>query len=137
MGGPLKVKRSNLLDLVFLSDGRLAWPVAQAAGMNETTFRDRLKRMSPDDALALPVQSPDLAGAKERQAAAYERWLNRLALMDDGSPAWPVAVANGVCLTTFRKRLARGWSGERAATEPLAQRFRRTPKGRPFGLAGL
>lgn len=53
--------------------------------------------------------------------AWLERFLNGLAQMDSGGPAWPVACANGVALATFRARLRRGWSGERAATEPVRE----------------
>lgn len=52
-------------------------------------------------------------------SAQYQAWLGRLAALDDGSPAWPVADANGISETTFRARLRHGWSGQRAATQPL------------------
>jgi hypothetical protein len=58
--------RPSILDTVTLSDGRLAWPLAQAAGMSEAVFRGRLKKgLSPDQALAMPYQPQD----RERVAA--------------------------------------------------------------------
>lgn len=53
---PAKVARPSLLREVRLSDGRLAWPVAQANGISEVTFRARLKSgRSPDDAAQMPI----------------------------------------------------------------------------------
>lgn len=49
------MKRESLLDRVRLSSGDLAWPVAKSLGMAEVTFRARLKRMSADDAVSVPV----------------------------------------------------------------------------------
>lgn len=53
-------RRPSLLAQVWLSDGRLAWPVAQANGISEATFRWRLKAgLSPYDAATRPVPSRD------------------------------------------------------------------------------
>lgn len=54
-------------------------------------------------------------------------WLDNLAQMEDGTPAWPVAQDNGISLNTFRARLRRGWSGQRAATLPLKDDRPRRP----------
>lgn len=49
--GPLKKPRPSLLRDVRLASGELAWPLAQANGILEVTFRERLKRgLSPDEA---------------------------------------------------------------------------------------
>jgi hypothetical protein len=49
---------------------------------------------------------------------AFEnRRRDSLAVLDNGLPAWPVAEENGIAFSTFKARLKRGWSGERAATE--------------------
>lgn len=49
--GPLKNPRPSLLREVRLASGELAWPLAQANGILEVTFRERLKRgLSPDEA---------------------------------------------------------------------------------------
>lgn len=59
----------------------------------------------------------------EHSAFPYDRgaFENRkrdcLAELDNGLPAWPVAEENGIAFSTFKARLKRGWSGERAATE--------------------
>lgn len=68
------------------------------------------------------------------RAAYQQRWLDGLAQLDNGEPAWPVANANGIALKTFRQRLARGWSGERAATEP--PREDRPIKSKPVSGGG-
>lgn len=49
---------------------------------------------------------------------AFEnRRRDSLASLDNGLPAWPVAEENEIAFSTFKARLKRGWSGERAATE--------------------
>jgi hypothetical protein len=49
---------------------------------------------------------------------AFEnRKRDSVAELDNGLPAWPVAEENGIAFSTFKARLKRGWSGERAATE--------------------
>jgi hypothetical protein len=57
------------------------------------------------------VQYPYDRGAFER------RCRDDLAVLDNGLPAWPVAEENGIAFSTFKARLKRGWSGQRAATE--------------------
>lgn len=65
--------RPSILDHVTLSDGRLAWPVAQAAGMSEVVFRGRLKKgMSADAALAMPYQPQDREKVAARRQARRE-----------------------------------------------------------------
>lgn len=65
--------RSSLLAVCRLSDGRLAWPVAQSSGLSEATFRARLKRgMSPDEAAACPVPPRDTDGIRRRRAVRRE-----------------------------------------------------------------
>ena len=68
------MERSSLLRQVTLSDGRLAWPVAQAAGLSEVTFRARLKAgLSPDDAVSRPVakRGPSRAAERARLSAQW------------------------------------------------------------------
>lgn len=89
--------RPSLLDRVTLSDGRLAWPVAKAAGLHEATFRARLASgVSPDDAIA-PVSCPSVPGGLTAAARA-----------------------SGLSVQTVRKRLARGLPADRAI-EPLSR----------------
>lgn len=116
----LSKPRPSLVREVRLSDGRLAWPVAAAAGMSEATFRERLRRgLSPDRAALDPVRSAAEAG---RLAAGVPRRrssaLMRLCL-PDGRPALAVAAAAGVSAHLLRLRLARGWPLDRAASEPV------------------
>lgn len=66
-------RRPSLLNDCLLSDGRQAWPVAQAAGISEATFRARLKAgSSPDDAATrpVPVRDADLIRRKRADRAA-------------------------------------------------------------------
>lgn len=59
--------RSSLLRQVTLTDGQLAWPVAQAAGLSEVTFRSRLKAgLSPDEAVSRPVAKRGPSRTAER-----------------------------------------------------------------------
>ncbi|WP_157779915.1 hypothetical protein [Celeribacter ethanolicus] len=55
------------------------------------------------------------------RAAFENRYRDGLAELDNGLPAWPVAEENGVAFQTFKQRLKRGWSGERAATEGVRE----------------
>lgn len=69
----LRKPRSSLLDDCQLLDGRLAWPVAQAAGLSEATFRARLKAgLSPDAAVSTPVAKRGLSRAAERAQRAAD-----------------------------------------------------------------
>lgn len=45
----------------------------------------------------------------------------RTVSLPDGRNAFAVAQANGICEATFRSRLKRGFSPDRAATEPVIQ----------------
>lgn len=51
------------------------------------------------------------------RAAFENRRRDSLATLDNGLPAWPVGEENGIAFQTFKQRLKRGWSGQRAATE--------------------
>jgi len=118
MGGRLKQPRPSVLRSVTLENGDLAWPLAEKNGISEVTFRDRLRAgLSPDDAATRPVESRNRQAALQRRKEAESLWLNGLAQLDNGEPAWPEAKANGISLTLFRARLDRGWTGERAAKE--------------------
>jgi hypothetical protein len=55
------------------------------------------------------------------RGAFENRRRDRLATLENGLPAWPVAEENGIAFQTFRQRLKRGWSGERAATEGVRE----------------
>lgn len=51
------------------------------------------------------------------RAAFESRRRDGLASLDNGLAAWPIAEENGIAFNTFKARLKRGWSGQRAATE--------------------
>ena len=55
------------------------------------------------------------------RAAFESRRRDGLASFDNGLPAWPVAEENGIAFNTFKARLKRGWSGQRAATEGVRE----------------
>jgi hypothetical protein len=135
--------RPSLLDRVKLSDGRLAWPVAKAAGVHEATFRARLAAgKSPDDAVR-PVSRVVMPGGLTVTAAARASGLRPLTVrkriargvpvqdaarpverprLSDGRLAWPVAKAAGVSSATFWYRLRKaGWSPDQAV-KPVARR---------------
>lgn len=98
--------RPSLLDHITLSDGRLAWPVAKAAGVGKLTYHARIKRgVDPDKAIH-PVNRPRLS---------------------DGRLAWPVAKAAGVSCATFHHRLKAGWSPDEAI-RPVARPSERPPQ---------
>lgn len=110
--------RPSILDHVRLADGRLAWPVAKAAGIHEATFRARLKAgVSPDEALR-PVRPVVMSrGARvvpttPPRGRPYKSGLEpRLA---DGRLAQPLAKAAGVSAAAFHHRLKAGWSPDEA-----------------------
>lgn len=96
-------RRPSLLSQVRLSDGRLAWPVARAAGLSEPTFRARLKAgLSPDAAVARPVAKRGPSRAAERARWAAQRAADLSAQRAARAPAsprpWPerqVSAADG------------------------------------------
>jgi hypothetical protein len=85
---PLPLAGAGVVDLVNDGDGTMLWTVQ----CEKTKF-------------------PYDPGAFEN------RKRDSLAELDNGLPAWPVAEENGIAFSTFKARLKRGWSGERAATE--------------------
>lgn len=99
----MKPRRPSLLAQVRLSDGRLAWPVAKAAGLSEPTFRARLKAgLSPDAAVSKPVAKRGPSRAAERAQwlaqRAADRASERLARYLLASRRWPechVSAADG------------------------------------------
>lgn len=123
----MTTKRTSILDGLYLSDGvTLAKDAAFANGVSETTLRFRLKkRLHPDEAVKPVEKKPNAfqRGEYERPYVPRAEWLFHqlcgLASLSDGRPAWPVALANGIAEKTFRVRLSRGWSPDRAATEPV------------------
>ena len=99
----MTTRRPSLLSQVRLSDGRLAWPVATAAGMTEPTFRARLNRgLSPDAAVSKPVAKrvPSRAAERARRRAQRAAGMaaERLARSLLSSRRWPerhVSTADG------------------------------------------
>jgi hypothetical protein len=85
---PLPLDDAGVVDLVIAEDGTMRWTV-------------RCEK----------AEFPYDRGAFEN------RKRDSLAALDNGLPAWPVAEENGIAFSTFKARLKRGWSGERAATE--------------------
>lgn len=83
-----------------LSDSRLAWPVAKAAGVGKLTYYARVRRGLDPEQAVVPVNRPRLS---------------------DGRLAWPVAKAAGVSCGTFHYRLKAGWSPDEAI-KPVAGR---------------
>lgn len=72
---PGRPRRPSLLREVKLADGRLAWLVAQAAGLSEATFRARLGAgLSPDAAVSkpVPVREPARAADRARRVSEYQ-----------------------------------------------------------------
>ncbi|WP_248411047.1 hypothetical protein [Aliiroseovarius sp. S2029] len=55
------------------------------------------------------------------RVAFENRRRDGLATLENGLPASPVAEENGIAFQTFRQRLKRGWSGERAATDGVRE----------------
>lgn len=140
--------RPSILDHVKLLDGRLAWPVAKAAGVHEATFRARLSAgVSPDDAVR-PVSRVVMPGGLTVAAAARASGLRPLTVrkriargvpvqdaarpverprLADGRLAWPLAKAAGVSSATFWHRLRKaGWSPDEAI-KPVARRSSARP----------
>jgi hypothetical protein len=127
--------RPSILDDVRLTDGRLAWPVAKAAGVSEVTFRCRLKAGDKPDEAIRPVlrQRTDdglsVAAAARRAGlhvmTVHKRLSRGVPISDafrsverprlaDGRLAWPVAKAAGVSSQAFHHRLKTGWSADDA-----------------------
>lgn len=53
---------------------------------------------------------------------AYEnRRRDAMATLENGLPAWPIAEENGIAFQTFKQRLKRGWTADRAATEGVRE----------------
>lgn len=48
-------QRPSVMLSTYLSNGQLAWPVAEAKGISKALFYSRLKRMTPDEAVYTPV----------------------------------------------------------------------------------
>ncbi|GAA6189992.1 hypothetical protein [Litorivita sp. NS0012-18] len=55
------------------------------------------------------------------RAAFENRHRDDLAALENGLPAWPIAEENGIAFQTFKQRIKRGWSVERAATEGVRE----------------
>lgn len=107
---------------VVLSDGRPAWPVAQAAGLSRDAFRYRIKAgWAPDDAVRPvgsvnpPGRRPAVRPAGERRPVGRPRGtFPECILLSDGRPALPVALAAGVSRKRLRDRLICGYSPDEA-----------------------
>lgn len=112
-------RRENNLNrrvTVRLSDGRPAWPVAEAVGVSCGMFHRRIRRgWSPEQAAGI---APPPEG----------RPVHRLS---DGRAAWAVAQASGLSRACFQNRLRRGWTPDQAAgISPPPPRGRNAAKGR-------
>jgi len=105
-----------------LSDGRPAWPVAQAAGLSRDAFRYRLKAGWPVDAAVRPAGSVNPPGRRPAgRPAGAVRPVGRprgtfpeCILLSDGRPAFPVALAAGISRKRLRDRLLCGYSADEA-----------------------
>lgn len=111
-----------MLGAAVLSDGRPAWPVAQAAGLSRDAFRYRLKAgWSPDDAVR-PAGSVNPPGRRPAgRPSGVPRPVGRprgtfpeCIRLSDGRPALPVALAAGVSRKRLRDRLICGYSADEA-----------------------
>lgn len=111
-----------LLLAAVLSDGRPAWPVAQAAGLSRDAFRYRLKAGWPPDDAVRPAGSVNPSGPRPRASAAVAvRPVGRprgtfpeCIALADGRQALPVALANGVSRKRLRDRLICGYMADEA-----------------------
>lgn len=89
----------QLCGLASLSDGRPAWPVAQANGIAEKTFRVRLDRgWEPDRAAS---EAP-----RQVKADVLDEWE-------------ALAVENGVSLRAYRSRIRAGMPAPMAASRSV------------------
>lgn len=110
--------RPSLLDRITLSDGRLAWPVAKAAGVQEATFRARLSAGVPPDDAVLSVKRVVMSRGERVPQASLPCGRPRLS---DGRLAQPLAKAAGVSAAAFHYRLKAGWSPDEAI-KPVRRR---------------
>lgn len=94
-----------------VSDGRAALDVADANGISIDLFHSRLfKGWSVDEAVGLVERTGPRRKPRQR------------VLAPDGRLAVHVAAENGIGKNAFRMRLRKGWSIERAITEPAKER---------------
>lgn len=109
VGGDVIGKASNEVD---------AWMLCRRYGLDPIT---------PEKGGAVELVASVWQVICQYSAFPYNRaaWENRyrddLATLESGLPAWPVAEENGIAFSTFRQRINRGWSAERAATEGARQ----------------
>lgn len=121
----------RVYETLHLPDGRKAWAVAQELGVEETTFKSRLRHMSLERAVFEPVKKRR-TGEERRFREAYwqgvfkerfDKRLHALATLDDGRSAWSVAKSRGVSPGAFKTRLKRGWTPQQAIRRPWGRRW--------------
>ena len=110
LGGKVIGKASSQEDAWWLCRryGLVPLPLEDAGVVDFVTAADGTKLWT--------VQCEHSAFPYDR-GAFENRKRDSLAELDNGLLAWPVAEENGIAFSTFKARLKRGWSGERAATE--------------------
>lgn len=96
-----------------------AWWLCRRYGLKPYPLTDALEVSLEDTENGAKVWIVPCAHTKyPYDRVAFEnRQRDGLATLENGLPAWPVAEGNGIAFKTFKQRLNRGWSGERAATE--------------------
>lgn len=101
-----------------------AWWLCQRYGLKPLSMNDVSAVSLEDDAdseakvWTVPCEHTEYPYYR---VAFENRRRDGLATFENGLRAWPVAEENGIAFQTFRQRLKRGWSGERAATEGVRE----------------
>ena len=101
------------------TDREEAWWLCQRYGLKPFPMKDSFQVELVDGKNGAKVWIVPCEHTKyPYDRVAFEnRRRDSLATLENGFPAWPVAEENGIAFQTFRQRLKRGWSAERAATE--------------------
>jgi len=122
MNDVTKVIRPSVLRSTFLANGDLAWPLAKKNGISEVTFRQRLKRMTPDEAASLPLAEKALSGDALASAAAPVTDQVKALLRAD--PSTPDHVLDMLLAAEKNEAKAEKW--ERQGNHEWAANYRQT-----------